>query len=408
MRRFLILLVPFLFLLSCKSLPEENLSEILPEETEIFIPEPDPELQYIPENLPPVSNELTLIFGGDIMAHTQNYSMSDYNKIWAGIKDITRDSDFTFGNIEAPIADNMALSSYPAFNLHSNYVEAAIDAGFNVFSLSNNHTNDKYLDGIKASMEFSKATEEKYATSERKVYFSGLKDGEKAEFSYQIIEKNGWKILFVAITQLLNRPDYSTYINYVPSKTETKKAFISWCKKLREENPCDLFILSLHTNEDEYIRTVTKKQRDWYRQILDNAQVDILWANHAHIIKHQEKFKTDSKIRYPTKLLMCANGNTISGQRTSPNLKSSFTERDDTGDGLLYKITLKKMPDSGKPFIYESKRFFITTYINTANEYILKKLDDSFIDYLVENRPSWVEYIKKRINICESIEDKTH
>ena len=36
----------------------------------------------------------------------------------------------------------------------------------------------------------------------------------------------------------------------------------------------------------------------------------------------------------------------------------------------------------------------------------LKKLDDDFINYLKENRTSWVEYAKKRISVCEGIEEK--
>ncbi|MCQ2585571.1 MAG: CapA family protein [Treponema sp.] len=338
------------------------------------------------------------------MAHTVNYSMKNYNKIWADIKDLTSDSDFTFANIEAPVDDNLPLSSYPAFNMHKEYVQAAIDAGFNVFSLANNHTNDQYLEGINATMKYASEKEKSTKHSSRPVYFSGLKNGKKAEFSYHVIEKNGFRLIFVAITQLLNRPDNADHINFVPSKKAEKTAFLEWVKKIKAENPCDFFILSLHTNEEEYIREVTKKQRNWYTELM-NSGVDILWANHAHLIKRQEIIKTEKNKKFPTKLLMCANGNTISGQRTAPNLNLSFTERDDTGDGLLYKVTLRKTSDTKEAFIFDTRRYFITTYKNTAGEYILKKMDDDFIDYLKENRPSWVEYIQKRREICEAIED---
>ncbi|MCF0242372.1 MAG: CapA family protein [Treponema sp.] len=406
MKKSFFLFLSAILFFSCKSLPDNEVLEEIQNENIYEIDSQYDISKYTPQPLPPKADELTLVFGGDIMAHSPNYSLNDYNKIWAGIKDITSDSDFTFGNIEAPVADNLEMSTYPNFNMHSSYVQAAIDSGFNVFSLSNNHSNDKYLEGIKATISYSEKITTKYAQKERKIYFSGLKNGEKDDFSYCIIQKNGWNIVFVAITQLLNRNDYSSYINYVPSRKENKENFIKWCKKLRSENPCDLFILSLHTNEEEYVREVSKKQRNWYNELFDSG-IDVIWANHAHIIKHQEKIKTETSNRYPSKLLMCANGNTISAQRTKPNLKSSFTERDDTGDGLLYKVTFRKMPESKKPYIYKTERFFITTYINTAYEYILKKLDQNFIDYLVENRPSWVEYIKKRKAICEAIEDKS-
>jgi len=399
-----------LILISCKSTslvepeefpePEIQTEEIIPE----VIPEPPREIFKAPRVYQPENEELTLVFAGDIMAHEQNYKMKDYSKIWNGIRDITTDSDLTFGNIEAPVNNDDAWSSYPSFNMHEDYLQAAIDAGFNVFSLANNHSNDKYKKGMTATMTLSEQIQEKTKDSERPVYFSGLKHGKEAGFSYNLIEVKGWKILFVAITQLLNRPNDSDYVNYVPSKKDSKAAFVKWIKKTKEENPCDFFILSLHTNEEEYIREVTKKQRNWYTELMDSG-VDILWANHAHLIKRQEIFMTERNSRYPSKLLMCANGNTISGQRREPNLNLKFTERDDTGDGLLYKAVLRKTPDSSQAFIFKTERFFITTYKNTADEYILKKLDDDFLEYLNENRPSWLEYIKKRKEICESIED---
>lgn len=400
---FCVILIPFLFF-SCKSLPgNQTETEIIsPLTTEDFLEERI--VFEAPHVYQPKNKELTLVFAGDIMAHEQNYRMKNYDKIWNGIKDITQSSDFTFGNIEAPVHENLPLSSYPSFNMHEDYIEAAIKAGFNVFSLANNHTNDQYKAGILATKSFAERKEAETKNTERPVYFSGVKNGKEDDFSYHIIEKNGWKLFYVAITQLLNRNDDSAYVNYVPSRKEQKEAFIKWIKKMKAAHPSDFFILSLHTNEEEYIREVTKKQRSWYNELMD-AGVDILWANHAHLIKYQEKIKTPRNSRFPTKLLMCANGNTISGQRTSPNLNLKFTERDDTGDGLLYKVVLRKTPDSDEAFIFKTERFFITTYKNTANEYLLKKLDDDFIDYLKENRPSWVQYIQERKAICEAIED---
>lgn len=379
------IILSFLFF-SCSTLPKVDTS---------FSP---------PQTYHPDNQELKLCFAGDIMAHSVNHNVSKYDKIWAGISDVTSNADLTFGNIETPVCNDFEISSYPSFNVHENYVNSAIRAGFNVFSLANNHSNDKYEKGMISTMKYANRIQKETENTERPVYFSGLKNGKKADFSYNIIEEKGWKIFFVAVTQLINRQDYSEYINYVPSTQESKSDFLKWVKKAKEENDCDVFILSLHTNEEEYIREVTKKQRNWYTDLMDSG-VDILWANHAHLIKHQEKIMTPKNKRFPTKLLMCANGNTISGQRTSPNLNLDFTERDDTGDGLLYNVILRKTPDSKSVFIYKTERVFITTYINTAGEYIIKKLDNDFIDYLKENRPSWVKYIQKRKEVCEKIKD---
>ena len=100
---------------------------------------------------------------------------------------------------------------------------------------------------------------------------------------------------------------------------------------------------------------------------------------------------------------MYANGNTISGQRTKPDFssKNPVGERDNTGDGLLYKVTLKK-DNNGSVKIYKAEPVFITTYINTANEYVIKPLNQDFVDYLYEvPRTNWAKYIEKRIKINE-------
>lgn len=367
------------------------------------VSEPEP----IPEPIPTTSDTITLLFGGDIMAHTVNYQVSEYAKIWRDVKDEILPADLAFGNIEAPIDTTRPASSWPNFNMTKKYVEAAVDAGFDVFSLCNNHTNDQGLNGIKETMKTTQAITERSEQRNENIYFSGLKNGADAQFSYNLIEKNGWKILFIPITELLNRPDHSDYINFVRPKEKERQAFIEHCKKLREQNPCDVFVVSVHTAEPEYTRKITESQDKYYKDLLA-AGVDVVWANHAHIIKDRKIFINSQT--QAGKIIMYANGNVISGQRTAPELtsKNPTGERDNTGDGLLYQVTLKKndLPQPDKSGILSTvqilscKPLFITTYINTANEFVLKKLDQSFVDYLYDvPRTNWAKYIEKRIKI---------
>lgn len=345
-------------------------------------------------------DEIKLLFAGDIMAHTNNYHISSFDKIWRDVKYLIDGNDLVFANIEAPIDTTKPVSSYPNFNMSQNYVQAAVDAGFNVFSLCNNHSNDQYLDGIKETLKtVDRICEQtaKNATS-RLLYFSGLKNSKESEFSYNIIEKSGWKILFLPMTELLNRPDFSEYINYIKTDDASRNEFIDYVKKLREKNPCTIFILSFHTAEPEYTRNISSRQEKFYKELIKNG-VDIIWANHAHIIKNR-KIIVDTETNCD-KLIMYANGNTISGQRRNPDLtsKNPNGERDNTGDGLFYKVTLKK-DNNGSVKIKKCEPIFITTYINTANEFVLKPLNQDFVNYLYSvPRTNWAKYIERRINI---------
>ena len=358
-------------------------------------------------NETPGSSSITLLFAGDIMAHEENYIVDDFSKIWVDVKEIISQADLAFANIESPIDQTKKVSAYPYFNMSKQYAEAAVEAGFDVFSLCNNHTFDKGINGIQETLKSVNEITEKYSTKENPLYFSGTRETYKGEYTYNLIEKNGWKILFLPITEILNLPEARDYVNYSKDTEEGRELLIKYCKSLREKNPCDLFIISFHTSEPEYIRSYKKSQTQLYEKLLE-AGVDVVWANHAHIIK-------DRKIIINTqdgtqKVIMYGNGNTISGQRRAPVLtsKNPNGERDNTGDGLLYKITFTKnnrnSADSteSKPKITFAKPIFITTYINTANHFILRKLDDEFINYLYNvNRTEWAEYIKRRKSINE-------
>ncbi len=342
---------------------------------------------------------ISLLFAGDIMAHSVNYVISDYPKIWRDVKYIIEPVDLAFANIEAPVDDTKKPQNYPNFNMPQSYVEAAIDAGFDVFSLCNNHTNDQGLSGIQETQKTSKRLVQRSKERGEEIYFSGLKDGKKADFTYNLIEKKGWKILFLPVTEILNQPSYSDYINFIENSESARNAFVAKVKELRQKYPCDLFVISIHANETEYTRTVLDWRDEFYMQLLQ-AGADIVWANHAHIIKDRKYIfyhETNSQ-----KVIMYANGNTISGQRTKPELTSSNPtgERDNTGDGLMVKLTFKKQENGNPPTLINSENFFITTYINTANEYVIKPLNQAFIDYLWEvPRSDWARYIKRRIEI---------
>ena len=345
---------------------------------------------------------ITLLFAGDIMAHSVNYYITTYEKIWRDVREVISEQDLAFANIEAPIDTTKAAASYPNFNMTRKYVQAAVDAGFDVFSLCNNHTNDQYKNGIletaKTTQAITEYTKEQFGNS---IYFSGIKqkaDTALSALTYNYFDANGWKILFLPITELLNRPDASDYVNFVKPDSDSRKAFLKYAKELRQKNPCDLFIISVHTSEPEYTRNITEKQNQYYMDLLE-AGADVVWANHAHIIKDR-KLVIDTKTGRD-KLIMYANGNTISGQRTKPELtsKNPTGERDNTGDGLFYIVTMHREKD-GSMKIKKCEPYFITTYINTANEYVIKPLNQSFVDYLYDvPRTNWAKYIERRIKI---------
>lgn len=376
---FYAIIAAVFFLFSCKSLPETEKTE-------------EPE-------------RLTLLFAGDIMAHRPNYSMKNYSKIWNDIKPLVSGADFSFANIEAPVNKNLPFSPYPDFNMQPSYPEAAIDAGFNVFSLVNNHTNDKGLEGIKETRKWGEKIEEDSKHSERPVYFCGINKSPGEKISYKIIRKGNWKILFVAVTEILNRPDYRSYLNYVVASKKNWEEFSEYLVQIRKENPCDLMILSIHTDEPEYILSAGQKRKSYYRSLISKG-VDVIWSNHPHIVREREFFG-ENETKLLKNAIIYGNGNTISGQRREPDFKNPENPRDDTGDGMILKLVFQKNSRQ-ETSIEKIETHFITTYINTAWEFVIKFLDDDFIRYLEDiGRTEWAEYIQARKKITENIKETT-
>lgn len=393
--RFFILFVCIL-ICSCTSVP--NVSE----KAEVNTIEETPAQASAPMSLP---KSLIITFAGDIMAHTPNFKMNDYSLIYKDIETIIKNDDLSFANLETPVHSEREYESYPTFNVKPPYVEAAINAGFDVFSLANNHTNDQGSEGMIKTRE--------YFEGKRKdgIYSAGIKAVGTTNLTYQLIEKNDWKILFVATTEILNSYANRSMIDFIAPNADRRKLFCQELKKLREENPCDIFILSIHTCEDEYVHAITDTRRNLYRKYIESG-VDIIWANHPHLAKEWEIFTKDENSK-PYALAMYALGNTISAQRTNPQFEKPETNRDYTGDGYLIQVKFEKLDENvaqqkQRTFeIAEVSPYLITTYINPNWQYVIQRLNDDFIQNLRDsNRTQWADYLSARKTLMENIHGK--
>lgn len=324
----------------------------------------------------PYLPSLDLTFTGDLMAHTSNFRMKDYTLIYKDIEYITRNDDLTFTNLEVPIVADQPYENYPNFNIQPPYVEAAFAAGFDVFSLANNHTNDQFAKGIASTYDYFTGREADGTVTAA----CGLKPAGTTDITYRMIEKNGFKVLFVAVTEILNTFIDMTRIDYISPNAKGRKDFTTFCRELRESHPCDLFIVSMHVSEPEYVRTVPQSRKDYFHQLLD-AGVDIIWGNHPHVTQEWEVITDESG--EPSKLIMYSMGNLISGQRYYYNYENPGADREYTGDSLIMKVSAVKR-DDGSMYLEFVKPLFITTQIDSDANFIIKRYTASFLEGLSE------------------------
>ena len=342
---------------------------------------------------------LNVLFAGDIMAHKPNFSRGHFNEIYSDIKGLLQESDLAVANIETPVTDSLDYSSYPFFNVHTEYVQAAVDAGFNTFSLANNHTNDQNLEGIKSTSKVASSMKKRYASSSRPVYFSGLRSTEGGPYSYEVIDVKGFKVLFISITQILNQKSFSSWINYVPDTKASRQAFIDYIRDLRHNVSCDLFIVGVHSDVTEYVLDITDAEKDFFHGLID-AGADVVWANHAHVAKGWEVLADEEGI--PRKAIFYSMGNTISGQRWEPDFEDPSDPRDYTGDGYLCQVRFVK--DSKGIRIYNVNPILITTYITPQWYFEIRVLDGDFIQRLRQSGlKKWASYLEERMKLMEQI-----
>ena len=348
---------------------------------------------------PPIKQQpLYLAFAGDIMAHSVNYRMKDYNLIYEDIVPLLSSRDLAFANLETPVCDERPYQTYPCFNVHAEYVEAAVKAGFNVFSLANNHTNDQGKEGIEGTAACFKGLQK------QNVYSAGLKHGNSNELSYALIDVQGWKILFAAVTEIVNSNVQTALFDFYPDSPKGKAALKKSLADLRRAHECDAFILSVHVSDPEYVLGVTKARRTYFYELL-NAGVDIIWANHSHVTKPWERI-VDAEGK-TVKFIMYGSGNTISGQNIPINFADPAHPYEYTGTGIIFGMELKQAHASaaaGTLSIENIQTEIIVTHADEKSNYVIKRLTEDFIG---RQNKKLAAYYAKRLSLMRQIGEIT-
>ena len=200
---------------------------------------------------------------------------------------------------------------------------------------------------------------------------------------------------------------------------------------MRTENPCDLFVISLHVDEKEYGRTVLKAKRNWFKA-LAAAGADIVWANHPHVLqgweivdieyedehinslffpqteeaenrppeteKKQPKQPAPKPLKFRKKaFFMYSMGNFISGQRRRPNYKNPQHYWEYTGDSALMQLKFPK--GAGFDFAKAEVTPVLITAYNGTDGIVVKRLTPEWASALPEPEKS---YYLKRLELMKA------
>lgn len=356
---------------------------------------------------------LVLTFAGDLMAHTVNFNMNEYDLIYKAVEKILHSDDLSFVNIETPVCDALPLSTYPCFNVHTPYLRAAVQAGFDMLGFANNHTNDHGTTGIDGTLTSVRTVQKERLAADVLppfLAFSGLKDSVTDSIQVTPLSYKGWNILFCSVTEILNSYDSSKNRLYYSAPTKQgRAALLAIIKEARNRYPCDLFVLGLHLNEPEYGRTVSNAKKAWFKQ-LGEAGIDIIWAHHPHVMQSWETITVERPLLLPDAasdsavviseqckvFCMYSMGNFISGQRWHTRYDDPAFYREYTGDAVMLQLTCTR--DKAGRAVFSVLPLLITQY-NEPEYPVVKRFTQEWIETLGEKEK---KYFKKRFELMQA------
>ena len=225
-------------------------------------------------------------------------------------------ADYAVVNLETPVA-GPKYSGYPCFNAPDKYVDALIEAGFDMMLTANNHTLDRRDRGL--------CTTIKTLDAKGVDHIGTYPDAEaRAKALPYIKDIKGFKVGFLNYTYGTNgiRISGNVVVDYIDRKT------IDADIRATRAAGAEILVVAIHWG-DEYRLLPNAFQRDM-AQFLKDRGVDLIIGGHPHVIQPMQLEPNDKNNERNT-LLVYSLGNFISNMKTT-----------DTRGGAMVHATLKR------------------------------------------------------------------
>lgn len=254
-----------------------------------------------------VSEEYTLVFAGDIMAHgpqlraaLRNDGTYDFTASFDSLKPLISRADLAIGNLETTFAGS-PYSGYPLFSTPDAMAYALRDVGFDILTTSNNHTADRHARGIVRTLDLL----DSLGIAHTGAYRNAIERAASAPLIYPL---GRLRLAIMAYT-------YGTNGMPIPQPTcidTIDRQQIARDLAHADSLGADYKIVQIHWG-NEYERTPSASQRE-LAQWLHQRGADAIIGSHPHVVQHSA-FITDSICQH-TSFVIYSLGNFISNQRT--------------------------------------------------------------------------------------------
>lgn len=343
------------------------------------------------ENPPNKEQSVTILGAGDNLIHDYLYNSYvteygyDFTSCYENAVPTIKASDIAVINSETPMASEVYKpSSWPCFNAPIEDADALKAAGFDVINQGNNHTFDKGVKGVEATLK---------CWSDRGLPVTGVYAGDSDMHTMRIIEKNGIKVAFLGFVELSNSkvPDNSPYqMVFIQDKDKVQELI----KEARAAS--DVVVVSVHWGTEDQ-ETITPRQREMAQEMVDWG-ADIIFGTHPHVLQELSVLRRESDgALCPVAYSL---GNFISAQHKKPQLIGGM-------------LTVKAVRNNKNNTVKMDSMCFTPTVTHFVGDRANSKIymEDSYTEALAEESGANnfdsdfnVDYIKNRVN--ESIPSK--
>ncbi len=280
MKKTVILLIIVMLFSSCSGAPAQSVAQSEVREP-IVLPQ-----NVIEEQAQAEPIRITFSAVGDNLIHDGIYLQAaarhggggyDFSYCYDNVRDYIKSFDVSQINQETLVNDELPASSYPMFSTPGQMGHDLYDAGFKVFSLSNNHTYDKGAQGLSATVSFWEQMPED-------VYISGIYPDGTDYTNIAVQEVNGMKIAHLAYTEMTNglpKPQGSQYHVVLTSQTDIIQSQLQLARSL-----ADIVIVNVHwgTEYSHYENDIQKQ----LAQNMANWGADLIVGTHPHVVQNAQ------------------------------------------------------------------------------------------------------------------------
>lgn len=246
-----------------------------------------------------------LLFAGDAMQHSTQFKWAwdseqrqyDYEPNFRYLRPHLAQADINVVNFETTLSGK-PYDGYPKFRTPDAFLDALVDAGFQVFALANNHI----LDGDKRGMQ---RTLKKMALYPN---MGAYRDAVSRREQYPLIlHVDGMKIALFNATYGTNQltPVFPANVNYI----ETEQLEMDLANSLKDTT-IDLRIMYIHWGTEYQLQHNAYQQG--VGQWLADLGIDLIIGGHPHVVQDHGVLSAADGRQVP---VVYALGNLISNQR---------------------------------------------------------------------------------------------